>query len=605
MPLPASQPRLQRRRINPEVESAARSEGYSDLQSRLLAARLLPAMISQAGSVRSAVQPGLRLLTPPDRLPNIEKAARRIARAILHNERVLISADHDGDGVSSGSILHIAMTSAFGGDPQLIRMQTTDRLTEGYGVTDAYIRRVCDSGGQAPQLIITADQGSSDAAVIDRLARARVDTVVLDHHGVPAEGPPAAAVAVVNPLLAGSRYTDVHIAGCAVSWLAMCAVRRELLAAGRPVPPVQFMASLLDLCAIGVTTDATSFGASINNRAFVSYGLELANRSGHRACWDAFRSTVDASRRSSRITEADIGWSLGAQLNAAGRLGSAMPGFEFLTTQDPAHARTLLALLGQENSKRRAVEAELKDQAFAIAEEQVASGAHALVVALENGHQGVIGIIASRLMARFGRPATCLCPKQNHPALYAGSVRSFPGFHARDALARVTEVRAPGCIVAFGGHPGAAGYSSPRDRLADFHVAFEAEARDQLPEFMIGPWIDVENVSSPVAPSLAILDEIAGLEPFGREFELPTFATRARIARAKAIGDGTHLSLTLAPENGGAVFDAVWFNARQTAEDPLPIDGLNQVATFAYSISENMFRGNRSAQAQIRAVVAA
>jgi len=581
------------------VREQAIAEGFTPFQAGIIASRFDQAIVREAGSVASALRPGLRAIVDPTALPDIERAASRLADAIIRHEPILVCVDHDSDGVSSAAVLVEGLIQHLGASHECIEVFTTDRLTEGYGLTAGFVERIL-RGRARKGVVLTADQGSSDAKQIEVLARAEWDCVVTDHHLVPVAGPPAAAYACVNPARADSRFADPLIAGCQVAWLTLWATRIELQRRGVLGTDAPSLAPLLEFTALGTTADCVSFARSLTNRAVTAYGLARMN-AGFRPCWASLRRVAAKGRPvESSITARDLGWTFGPRMNAAGRLHAATPGVNLLLARDAATAAHWAQDLDERNTQRREIERELLVQAHESAKQQVARGCRAIGIVFDVGHPGVHGIAASRIAAQYGRPVMCASPKMDDPQTLTASFRSVAGFNIRNALEQIQTTYAPGILAAFGGHAAAAGARLAVSDGACFVAAFDKAARDGLTEQMVGPRVDVD-AQLTQAPTLAMLDEIDALEPFGREFDAPLFEVDAAVLpSSKAIGDGTHVRLDLRLETGVAV-PCVWFGARgaEAANEPLQLPARIHAAV---RLERNRFRGKVSAQTQIVAV---
>ncbi|HOV56397.1 MAG TPA: DHHA1 domain-containing protein [Rhodanobacteraceae bacterium] len=597
-------PRVLTRALDPVISDQARAEGFSSLQQRILSARFTPRMIDRAGGrVAAAVAPSLQQLTPPATLPDIDIAARRIADAIVGREHTILCLDHDCDGLSAAKVLYSALVDYFGASPDHVHLYTTERLSEGYGFSLAYLERVCRRVPDV-RLIITADQGSSDETTIREALRKGISTIVSDHHILPTEGPPRSALACVSPARHdAAAYGDPMIAGCMVAWLLMCQVRRELIARGTLSASAPSLAPLLQAVALGTTADAVSLGESVNNRAVVVAGLARMNGPSPMPGLSALRAI---SRRdpldASPLTATHLAWDIAPRLAGVGRLDSAMPGARLLLARTDKEAAALAAELDEANRARREIQAELLAEAMMLAQAQVDAGACAIVIPFPEGHPGVHGVVAGRLAQRFGRPTVCLSPKRVGEGLYSGSVRSVPGFHARDALIAIRDRAPDGAgIRAAGGHAAAAGVTVEAACVGAFGQAFEAQARDRLAGKPLGPWFDVDG-GLPAAPSMALLEEIEALGPYGRGFEAPLFELQGQVLQVRPMGQGQHLRVTLHADVGPVEF--VWFNARSVEHTRDPLRMPPQLRAIV-SVSRNVYRGKASAQLIAEAVMAA
>ncbi len=554
-------PALKRRPYSSERLAAAGTLDLPPVAARVLAAR------ADAAGVEPAwlLDLGLGGLDAPAGLPDIDAAAERIARAIIDGERIALETDHDVDGQTAHAVFHRALVDGFGHPADRVQSYIGHRLTEGYGLSDGVCNRIL-AAPERPTLVITADNGSSDVERVRRLQAEGIDVVVTDHHELPAEGPPP-ALACVNPTRPDSAYPDPLIAGVAVAWLVIAHTRQYL-------PPERVeglrLSGLLDLVALGTVADCVSLSRSRNNRILIEHGLRIANAADARPCWGALREPLRARERP--LTAQDLAFGAGPRLNARGRLDEAMAGVHFLLAGTPEEAARYAALLERENTTRKGIEAELKRAAMAAAEPQFEAGRTALVVNFAaDGHAGIHGIVASRLVERFGRPAACLSGKQGDPDLLTGSLRGIPGVHVRDALQRVADHH-PDLFTAFGGHAGAAGCTFPATELERFSEALDTAFSAQLDGAVPQPIRETDGPLPAAEATLATARALEALAPYGREFPEASFEVALRVDEARTLGPaGEHLKLNgvvvdddTAPAQGEPV-SAIWFNAEDAA----------------------------------------
>ncbi|AVQ00269.1 DHH family phosphoesterase (plasmid) [Ahniella affigens] len=547
-------PAIRLRSRDSQVEALAQEEGFSRFQAALIAGRVGIKEVAAAGSVERLVRPSLSQLERPTGMPDIRQAAERIAKAIHQGELIAIASDHDADGVTGQCVVWSFLVRVFGVPAHNVMPLTTHRLQEGYGVSRHFVARLLGAE-RIPSLLITVDQGTSDEAQIQQLRNAGVDVIVSDHHGCPAAGPPGSAVATVNPTRADSRY-DPTVAGCYVAWLLMTQVASLLREAGWPLSQGEDAKSLLDFVALGTTVDCVSL-ASVNNRAVVRAGLRQI-AAAPRQAWRAFSEVIqpDPGRRSPWLSS-DLSFMVGPRINARGRVDEAMAGVHALLSESAESARHWVSELDTANQERKAIEAELNAVAFVQANQLSKLHRVGFVIVLEQGHVGVHGITASRVVEAFGRPTICCSPRPDDPLLLSGSCRSVPGVDIKNLLDTIQERHS--CLVKHGGHPGAAGLTLERTRLAEFADAFNAEVarRQAWPGVELGPvvWVD-----GPWPRSMTLRSELVDLEPFGRGFPAPIFQGDYAIDKVKEMGDGTHLRLSLSDARGAQ--GAVWFGAR-------------------------------------------
>lgn len=580
-------PKLIERPVDEEIFQAVEPLDLHPIAKRVLASRASKFLVAPG----SIVECTLANLDSPLSLPDIEPAAQRIVRAIQSGEVIALETDHDVDGVTSHAVLFRALHDHFGHPSDKIRSFIGHRLKEGYGLSDALCDRILADEVPAG-LVVTADNGSSDGPRITRLRQHGIDTVVTDHHGMPEEGPPADAVACVSPARADSQFPDPLIAGVMVSFLLMCVVRQRLLEGGHLTPDAPRLTVLLDYVALGTVADCVSLVRSRNNRAVIRAGLGPINQ-GARPCWRAIRSHLgDASKP---LTSSDLAFGIGPRINAVGRLDDAMVGVKYLLSEADQEAAQWVEELNQGNLLRREIENELKEEAITVGEAQVEIGRTILQVSLTEGHAGVHGIVASRLVERFGRPAVCFSPKQGEPGVLTGSARGVEGVHIRDAMQALATQR-PQLLMKFGGHEGAGGLTLREADFPEFEKCFEAIVGQQVGDRQLEPTIVTDGVIGTNEVSRSLIEALQVLEPYGREFEAPLFIGRFKLMSAKAMGaDKNHWRFQLIGWEGG-VFESVWFNVG--TENPLSMDGFYRLA---FTPELNWWNGRAKVQLMVRA----
>ncbi|SFC21722.1 single-stranded-DNA-specific exonuclease [Marinospirillum celere] len=582
----APRARLVQRPINQALYQEALAEGVHPLQARILAGRLE----SIQGSLTSLVKPALKYLASPQSLKDIDRACQRLLDALQSGQRIGILTDYDVDGITSHVVIYRSLTEYFGVPPEKISSLIGHRIKDGYGVSDALVNRILDQSPR-PEVIITADCGSSDEPRLARLKQAGIDVLVTDHHALPKEGPPPSAFAVINPTRSDCSYPDPTLAGCAVSWLLMSAFRSRLIEAGLLDAASPKLSALLPFVALGTVADCVSLGGSAANRAFVTQGLKLMNASDA-PCWQAFREFQ--GERFDAFTAATLGFQLGPRINARSRMADPYAALHFLLASNLPEARRQLEVLDSDNQDRRFVEAEMTRTALDAALLQVKEGFQTLVTYVAEGHSGVQGIVASRLVEKLGRPAVVLTPGREAGHLNA-SARSVPGIYLREALQRVDDLH-PGLLVRFGGHQGAAGLTLWSDKLAAFQQAFEQAIRLQLNGRTLEPSLYTDGELPDDLLCLETLDILTNLEPFGREFDPPLFEGLFVLEAIRTIGaDQTHLLMEVASLETGKRLKAIWFRALSEEGEALPVTEGQQVR-LAYRLDANHFRGKVSLQ---------
>ncbi|MGB1557298.1 MAG: single-stranded-DNA-specific exonuclease RecJ [Oceanococcaceae bacterium] len=584
-------PRFRWRQPDPQIAQALQQQGQPEWLARFLAGRCqsLPAAEALHGA-------GLESLPHPDAIPDMPKAVERILRAIREREKIVCAVDHDMDGQASAAVLLGALVDVFGLPAEQVQVVSSHRLREGYGITDALVERILP---MQPGLVISADKGSSDEPRIARLAGAGVDVVVTDHHELPVEGPPASAYACVNPARTDSAF-DPTICGAAVAFFCMARVRSALLAEGlfQSLPP---LTPLLDFVAVATIADCVALRPDLGqlNRLLVQQGLSRLN-SRQRPCWQAFCRSLQLEQVDSQT----VGFQLAPAIAAAGRLDWADLGLDFLRASTLSEADRAWAALQAENQERKEVELRVRTAAFAQLD--AAPLGDVCVAYLEDGHAGVHGITASRIVERYGRPAAVFAPVgQGDRAAEAGtaskiltaSLRGIPGLHLRDSLQAAADAEA-GLFLGFGGHVGAAGARLHLQDLPRFEQAWSQACRAQLGDRELAPehWIDLQLPAS--ALQLDSVDQLAALDPWGRDFPPPLFSAQFRVREVRAMGDGSHLRLQL--DCAGQPVAAVWFSACAPGSQDWPLSA-EEEAWLAFELADNRWRGRRSLQLRIQA----
>ena len=577
-------PKLKSRTPDPAIEQAATAQGLHPLLARILASRPQP----ENSKLLDMLAPRLSCLEHPLRMQDMAKASARLADAIINKEVIGIETDHDCDGQTSHAVLVYNLIQKFGHPEQLVRSYIGHRLTEGYGLSIKVAQRILDDQPK-PSLVITADNGSADEARIALLASANIDVIVSDHHQLPIAGPPKSAFACLNPTRDDCEYTDPYIAGCMVAWLLMAATRLELIQ--RKYLPADFakLNDSLDFVAVGTVADCVSMARSANNRAIVSYGLTLIN-AGIRPCWQALKPLVKGV-----ITAEDLGFKVGPLLNSDGRLASAFGSVTFLLAKTEVEAAEWVTYLQAQNQLRKGIQNTVTTQGMLLAAEQTQAGRVSLCIFLADGHAGVHGISASRIKDSFGRPTVFLAPKQGEENILTGSIRGIAGFDVGDAIQWLIKNN-PELLIAGGGHAGAGGVTLKSSDYPVFYEQFELAVQQQLVHAQLGPVIWTDGAIPAQWLNIDILETIARLEPFGREFEAPVFELTGVLQDLRVIGDGTHARIQIAYAT--QVLSGVWFSFRQNNQAPLPVQVGDKVHC-AFMLKANDFGGVRRCEIQV------
>ncbi|NIA57862.1 single-stranded-DNA-specific exonuclease RecJ [Massilia sp. TW-1] len=506
----------------------------------------------------------LQALVPPGALRQIDAAATYLADAIAARKKMTIVADYDCDGATACATALRGLW-AMGAHVDYI---VPNRFEYGYGLTPEIVELTARE--KAPDIIITVDNG---IASIDGVAAAKargIDVVVTDHH-LPGDALPDARV-IVNPNQPECGFPSKHLAGVGVVFYVLLALRAELRRRGVFDAQTQpKLDNLLDLVALGTVADVVKLDT--NNRILVAQGLKRM-RAGRMHAGVAALFRV-AGREARCASPFDLGFALGPRLNAAGRLEDMSLGIECLITDDEGRAWAIAQQLNDINLKRREIEADMQDTALLHLDDFKPADASTIAVFDDGWHQGVIGIVASRLKEKFYRPTITFAPAGD--GWIKGSGRSIPGFHLRDALDLVSK-KVPGLIDKFGGHAMAAGLTLRGDHFATFAEAFEAVGRSWLTEAQLERVVETDGPLEDDFYSTQFIELLDG-QVWGQGFAPPVFCDEFRVVSQRILKD-RHLKLLL--ERNGRRYDAIWFGHT---------DALGDRARVAFRLDANEYNG--------------
>ena len=554
------------RDIPPRSVWALEQAGVHPLLARLYAAR----GVQHPDELDNA----LTKLLPPESLLGVASAAVLLADAIAQDKRLCIVADYDCDGATACAVA-VRGLQLLGA--KNVRYLVPDRVVDGYGLTAPIAQRVFDQGAD---VLITVDNGIASIEGVAHAKALGLQVLVTDHH-LPAATLPAADV-IVNPNQPGCTFESKALAGVGVMFYVLLALRAELRNRGVFTNAAQQpkLDTLLPLVALGTVADVVKLDA--NNRRLVAQGLKrvraLAMPAGMASLF------VASGRQAAGATTVDFGFALGPRINAAGRLSDMTLGIECLLTDDPAHADELARTLDTINRERRVIEGDMREQAMQVAESLFDEGDEpppAICVFDPDFHEGVVGIVASRIKDKLHRPAFVFAasqaPGKEHEL--KGSGRSIPGFHLRDALDLVAK-RYPGVLLRFGGHAMAAGCTVAEEHFDTFENALSEVAHE---------WLDAATLQrqlatdGPLAPEYRRVDLVDTLhhEVWGQGFAAPTFSEEVEIISQRLVGE-KHLALKL--KHQGQPIDAIWFSHTE----PLPAK-----VTLAFRLDADEWNGVR------------
>jgi single-stranded-DNA-specific exonuclease len=531
---------------------------------------------------------GLSRLLPPTQLLNADRAAVLLADAIAAGGALLVIGDFDADGATS-TALAVSVLRQFGATH--VDYLVPNRFEYGYGLTPEIVALAAT---RAPDVIITVDNGISSLEGVAAARERGIATLITDHH-LAGRALPEADV-IVNPNQPGCEFPSKNLAGVGVIFYVMLALRAELRRRGwfeqRSEPR---LGDCTDLVALGTVADVVPLDH--NNRILVAAGLQRIRAGQARPGIQALLEV--ASRDSRSVVASDLGFAVGPRVNAAGRLDDMSIGIECLLSQEPGRAASLAMQLHQLNLDRRVIESGMQEEALRELEQLQLAGESepplAMTLYRSGWHQGVIGILASRIKDRLHRPTIAFA--DGDPGQIKGSARSIPGVHIRDILDAVA-VRHPGLISKFGGHAMAAGLSLARDDYEAFARAFVDEVARHAADVELQAVIESDGELAEHEFELELATALRFAGPWGQHFPEPVFDGLFRIVSQRLVGQ-KHLKLVLFPANGSVLLDAIAFNVDL---DVWPDPSIEQVE-IAYRLDVNEFRGRRSVQLVIEQLV--
>ncbi|MET2826473.1 single-stranded-DNA-specific exonuclease RecJ [Mesorhizobium shangrilense] len=553
----------------------AQGHGVPDIVARVLAGRGVT-----AEQTERFLDPTIRDLLPdPASLTGMERAAARIAAAVMTKEKVAIFGDYDVDGAASSALLkrflaHFSVPS---------EIYIPDRIFEGYGPNPDAMRELVSRGAT---LIVTVDCGTNSAASVDAAMEAGADVVVLDHHQV--GGPLPEAIAVVNPNREDDLSGQGHLCAAGVVFLTLVQTAKILRGRLTDEPPPDLL-SMLDLVALATVCDVVPLTGV--NRAFVVKGLQVARQQKN----EGLAALARVSRIGEPINTFHLAYLIGPRINAGGRIGDAALGSRLLATDDPVEARTISETLDRLNQERQLMEQEMLAAARAEADAELAggNGPAIVVTASNNWHPGIVGLLASRLKDHARRPAFAIAFNAN--GVGTGSGRSVSGF---DLGRLVREAADAGLIIKGGGHAMAAGITVERAKLGELRAFFEERAAGDVFRLQDEESLAIDGALAAEGATLGLLDALEKAGPFGAGHVAPVFALpRHRLADARPVGTN-HIRAELQSESGGRI-QAIAFRAIDTALGEFLFKNRGKTVHVAGSLSGNYWNGNRTVQFRI------
>ena len=548
-----------------------------DLLDRVFAARGItePAQLERGLS---------NLLSPAD-LPEIDQAAKRLADAVVEDQKILIVGDFDADGATSVALCLLALRAM---GARQVDFLVPNRFDYGYGLSPEIVQL---AAAMEPRVIVTVDNGVASVGGVALANELGIDVVVTDHH-LPGDVLPD-AFALVNPNVGGSSFGSKAMAGVGVAYYLLSWVRQALRQrqhfASRGIDEPN-MAQYLDLVALGTVADVVPLDH--NNRILVHQGLLRIQRGMTRPGIAALARV--GKRDLTTLSASDMGFALGPRLNAAGRLQDMSVGIRCLVTDDPAEAGQLAAELDGLNQTRREIEQGMvADAEMILTQITPDPGEMGIAVYHESFHQGVVGIVAGRLREKFHRPAIVFADASEGSDELKGSARSIDGLNIRDLLDSIATKR-PGMLLKFGGHAMAAGLSIKRVHLPRFQTAFDKAVRAAVTPDMLDAVLLTDGELAKEALNLDTVAKLANAGPWGNGFAEPTFAGEFTLVNQRVVGQG-HLKLVFALQD--QLIDAIAF--RQP-----PLDGQPQRVRVVYKPALNDYGGRQTLQLMVEYIEA-
>ena len=550
-----------------ELADNASSATVDNLEKELGISRILATLLAQQGidsteQAKKFFEPSMEEIHDPTLLHDMDKAVERIEQAVEKQEQITIYGDYDADGITSTSLMYETLLS-IGAN---VNYYVPNRFTDGYGPNmDAY-QRLIDNG---TQLFITVDNGVSGKNVIDKVIAAGVDVVITDHHELPADLPNA--VAIVHPRYPGSNYPFPDLSGVGVAFKVAWALTGE------------FPVEELDLVAIGEIADVVN--VTDENHALISYGIQQL-RQEMRPGLAALMKLADI--KANNLTDQDIGFGIAPRLNALGRIADANDGVKLLTSLDENESQKLAKEVDQANKERQNLVAEIMKEAEKQANSSANQQKRTLLIVGKGWHQGVLGIVASRIMNETGKPTIVASTDQNNPTLIKGSGRSIDSFNLFNALEAHREL-----FITFGGHPAACGLSFDQKNIVPLQIALEEEAVKQKFDPTVKQPLPIAMKLVPADVTQQLYNDIQRVAPFGPGNMEPVFElNNVKVVDVKTMGqEHQHLKFSIVSDKKNLTVVAFGQGNLATLLSA-PTGQIN----LAVKVSLNEWRGKKSVQ---------
>ncbi len=536
--------------------------------------------ISSPDDIETFFNGSLKALRNPFEISDMEKAAERIAKAVMNHERICIYGDYDVDGVTATALMYIFLMQCGAN----VSYYIPNRLEEGYGLNKEAVKEIA---ARKTNLIITVDCGISATQEVLEASMQGMDIIITDHHQ-PSKELPVAAYAIVNPMREDDTYPNKTLAGVGVAFKTVMAIRFVLKKYDFFKQEVPNIRNLLDIVALGTIADVMPLVDE--NRIFVRHGLELMSGENVRIGIDELKKTVESLAVSKKMKTSNIGFQLAPRINAMGRMASSDKSLKLLVTQNRNEAKQLALELDNENKYRQMIERDILQQTYDLIEKNRYAELRAgLVIASDNWHPGVIGIVASRVVDKYFKPTVVLTEDNG---IYKGSARSIPGFHLYEGLSSLSDI-----LISFGGHKYAAGVKLEKKNLEEFRnrfdevVKYSLKEEDFIPEIYIDAEIDSKDIT------YEIMQWLEKLEPYGHGNKEPVFFMRNvfKYQVESFVGkDLNHLKCFF--EKNGLIFDAIGFNMKEYKS----LMAENDKFDILFSLVHNIWKNTKTIQLNLK-----
>ena len=556
--------RIKLRTFDESIVSKLVAEGVNPFSARLYAARGV--------TNKNALETSLGQIIPPALLTNNNAMAKLLADAIAQQQKLLVIGDYDADGATATAVA-VKGLRAFGANVDFL---VPNRFEYGYGLTPEIVAL---AARQKPDVIITVDNGIASVEGVAAANALGIQVLITDHH-LPGQITPQAAC-IINPNQHGCDFPSKHLAGVGVMFYGLLALRAELRTRGAfTLTPEPNLTELLDLVALGTVADLVKLDD--NNRILVEQGLRRI-RAG--ACSLGIQALLRVSGRElAQVNAQDLGFYVGPRLNAAGRLDDMRLGIQCLLAETEAEAATTAQQLHTLNLQRRSIEADMQEGAQLTLDDVAVENQFSISIYQDDWHQGVIGILASRIKERHHRPVIAFADAGE--GLLKGSGRSIAGLHLRDALDLLAKHQ-PDLILKFGGHAMAAGLTIKLADFERFKHGFEAVVRSLINEADLASVLEVDGNLPPDVMTFATAQALEN-QVWGQGFAPPLFFDTFEVLGQRVLSE-KHLKLTL--KKDGATIDAIYFNHADMFEGPI---------FAAYQLQTNRYNGAQKVQLNLK-----